>query len=134
MTKRSLARSLRSPVASTVFAMVMGFGGLALAGSRTYDAPQAGDGPTASDEVQGAATDSTRGAHGAEVSAFATRTDLIGWRKGAAIADLASDGRSLAGDHGPHAGEEPGDAASNAPGAAAASHAAADHAAGGAGS
>ena len=40
---------------------------------------------------------------------FAGQTGLIGWRKGAAVSALASGGKSQAGKHGPHAGEEPGE-------------------------
>jgi hypothetical protein len=125
MTTQTLSRSLRSPAASTVLAIVLGFSGLAYAGSRAgYDVPPLPSSSKADDhQGAGAAVEHEAGEHGAEVSAFARETELVGWRKGAAVSALASDGKSQAGEHGPHAGEEPGASAPREPGTAPNAHA-----------
>jgi hypothetical protein len=114
---RSPFRALRSPAVSTIVAIVLGLSGIAVAGSQAPDdagEPEHGRANAAANAATGASH--AGGAHGEAVSTFARDTDLEGWRKGAAIADLASGGKSQAGEHGPHAGQEPGapDGAPNA--------------------
>jgi hypothetical protein len=101
MSERNLARVLRSPAASTVFAVVFGLGGLAIAGSRTYDAPDATNPPGRASAAVHAVDEAT---HGPVVSSLATGSDQVGWRKGEVVSDVASDGTSQAGEHGPHGG------------------------------
>lgn len=105
MAQTSFARSLRSPVATTVFTIVFGLSGLALAGSHTPDVPPPPEGASVH---AGAHPAFDEGTHGAEVSALAASTGESGWRKGVVISDLASGGASQAGDHGPHAGTPEG--------------------------
>jgi hypothetical protein len=103
---------MRSPAATTVFTLVLALGGLAFAGSRPADGFPPGSARAGTTGAGLAADGSSRdagGADGAEVSMFAGQTGLIGWRKGAAVSALASGGKSRAGEHGPHAGEEPGE-------------------------
>jgi hypothetical protein len=105
MAEKSFARSLRSPVATTVFTIVFGLSGLAIAGSHTPDVPPPPEGASVH---AGAHPAFEEGTHGAEVSALAASTGELGWRKGVVISDLASGGASQAGDHGPHAGTPEG--------------------------
>jgi hypothetical protein len=116
MHERTLMRAVRSPAASTVFAVVFGLGGLAYAGSQhPGDAFAGGDGTSPHGNGGAAVSNQEAGAHGAEVAALALSDDLVGWHKGAAVSALASHERSQAGMHGPHAGEESGEAAEGHP-------------------
>ena len=150
MPERTLARAMRSPAATTVFVLVFAMGGLAYAGgggADPIDVPAPGDaapnGIGRPPEVTGDAA-----AHGVEVSTFARTHQVLGWRFGAEISDLASRGHSQAGEHGPHAGqshghgpganpssthrpEDPGSQAGNAPGRGSNPHAAGPAAPGG---
>ena len=106
MHERTLVRAVRSPAATTVFAIVFAMGGLAYAGS---GAARAGfDGADAPHGVGRPFGTSDASEHGPDVSIFATSCELVGWRKGAAISQLASGGRSQAGEHGPHGGSQGG--------------------------
>jgi len=97
-----------------VFAVVIGVGGIAVAGSGTQGVAEGDPGPGSGDVASSDHPAST----GAEVSELATTTELTGWEKGAAISTLASGGQSQAGMHGPHAGEVAveGDEGENGPG------------------
>ncbi|MEX0984579.1 MAG: hypothetical protein WD096_05970 [Actinomycetota bacterium] len=110
MHPRSTTRTFRSPAVSTVFAIVFGLGGLAIAGAHTENRGEAYR-STERELGNGGDAEASGRTRGAQVSAFARRTGLEGWRKGAGVSALASLDRSQAGEHGPHAGEEPGDRA-----------------------
>ena len=91
-----------------VFAIVFGLGGLAIAGAHTGNR---GEAYGSTGELGNGGAEASGRTQGAEVSVFARRSGLEGWRKGAGVSALASLDRSQAGEHGPHAGEEPGDRA-----------------------